>query len=73
MAAVQMLAALVHIHSIALSRATVHRQAHKHSYALTHTHSCLGSRERKKILNHTIFLEMLECNEENRMAKNYIL
>lgn len=37
MAAVQMLAALFHIHSIALSRATVHRQAG------TNTHICANA------------------------------
>lgn len=56
MAAVQMPAALVHIHSTALSRATVHRQAHTNIHKLTHAHSSLGSRERgKKTVNHTIF------------------
>lgn len=42
MAAVQMLAALFHIHSVALSRATVHRRAHKHTYV--HMHSFTQSR-----------------------------
>lgn len=38
MAAVQMLAALFHIHSVALSRATEHRQAHKHTYTHAFMH-----------------------------------
>ena len=34
-----MLAALFHIHSISLSRATVHRQGHTNTYLCTHTHT----------------------------------
>ena len=44
MAAVQMLAALFHIHSIALSWATVHVVTHKYTYVHTQMHSCTQSR-----------------------------
>lgn len=44
----QMLAALFHIHSIALSRATVHRQAHTNTHMHKHMHSRATDSERGK-------------------------
>ena len=57
MAAVQMLAALFHIHSIALSRATVHRQAHTNTHV--RTHSCTKSRVGRKGKNTVLLLQIV--------------
>lgn len=52
MAAVQMLAALFHIHSIALSRATVHRQTDTHTYTRTHicTHTRINAHRAEQLM-----------------------